>query len=301
MSDWDLGDDVPLRHKVIDYSTGELTAATVTFTVTAPDGTVTTPAVTSPSTGYYDTLVPADQAGHWTYQVLVTGAVPDDTASGSFDIGDPAPPLYVDLDTFRASVDRPDTDTSRDVYLRACLEAASRGVDAHCGRTFWRDRAVSARTYRTVGRVDATDRDGELLLVDDIAATSGLIVEVGDGVSWTTLTESEYDTEPDNATVRRKPVTGLRRVAATSCWGSSGWGTPSWRRHRRVRVTAVWGWPAVPAQVVQATQMQAARLYKRRQSPEGVTGNSEWGVIRLSRVDPDVQALLATFVLQAVG
>ena len=51
----------------------------------------------------------------------------------------------------------------------------------------------------------------------------------------------------------------------------------------------------MPAQVAQATLIQAARLYKRRESPEGVLGNAEWGSIRLSRVDPDVAALLSRF------
>lgn len=290
MSDWDLGDEVPIRHKVIDYSTGALASATVTYTVTAPDGAVSTPTVTNPSTGYYDTLGPATQVGHWTYTIFVTGAVPDDTATGSYDVGDPSPPLYVDLDTFRASVDRSDTDTTRDGYLRSCLEAASRGIDAYCGRQFWRDRAATARTYRTAGRVDASDCDGELLLVDDVATASGLIVEAGAGTSYTTLTlTTDFETDPDNAIVKRKPITGLRRV------------TGRWLTFRSVRVTAVWGWPAIPAQVVQATQMQAARLYKRRSSPEGVTGNAEWGVVRLSRIDPDVRALLEPLVLQAVG
>lgn len=299
MSLWELGDEVPIRHKVYDYSVDPpaLIAATVTVTVTAPDGTTSTPTVTTPSTGYYDALVPADQVGHWVYDGLVTGAVPDDTFSGGFDVEDPAtaPPLYVDLDTFRGSVDRPDTDTSRDGYLRSCLSAASRGIDDYCGRTFWRDRAATARTYRTAGRVDDSDADGQLLIVDDIAATTGLIVEVGTGSSWTVLDATEYETSPDNAIARRRPVTGIRRISA-GAWTSTGWSS-----YRRVRVTAVWGWPAIPAQVVQATQMQAARLYKRRSSPEGVTGNAEWGVIRLSRMDPDVRELLQPFVVQAIG
>lgn len=199
------------------------------------------------------------------------------------------PSLYVDLDTFRGSLDRPATDTTRDAYLLACLTAASRGIDAHCGRYFWQDTATSTRTFRTAGRVDASDCDGELLLVDDISTATALVVEVGDGTSFTTLAESEYELEPDNALAKSKPATALRRV--DNCWS----------RHRRVRLTATWGWPDVPAQIAQATQIQAARLYKRRSSPEGVLGNSEWGVIRLSRIDPDVQALLAPFELKAIG
>lgn len=287
MSVRDLGDQVALRHKVFD-TTGALADATVVLTAYAPDDTVTAPTVTHSGTGLYDATILADQVDRWRYRWDVSGAVPTDVSWGWFDVADPAPPLYLDLDTFRASVDRSDADTSRDDYLYACLSAASRGIDDYCGRVFYRDSSASARTYRTRGRVDASDSDGELLLVDDIATEDGLIVESGD-TSFTTIAATGYDLEPSTALVRRRPATGLRRVAG--CWS----------RTRLVRVTAVWGWPAIPAQVVQATQIQAKRLYKRRESPEGVLGNSEWGVVRLSRVDPDVQALLAPFVLQVVG
>lgn len=198
------------------------------------------------------------------------------------------PTLYIDLDTFRASIDRGEADTSRDSYLYACLTAASRGIDDYCGRYFYQDDTATARTYRTRGRVDASDCDGELLLVDDIATAAGLIVEVSnDGTTWTAVTD--FDVEPENALAKGRPINALR------CRGGR------WSNYRHVRVTAFWGWPAIPAQVVQATQIQAKRLYKRRDSPEGVLGNSEWGVVRLSRVDPDVQALLAPFVLPVVG
>lgn len=285
---WDLGDRVPLRHKVYNDA-GQLTAATVTLTVTDPDGATTTPAVTTTTAGVYDVRVPVTVAGTWVYAWTVTGTIPDDVVPGWFQAGDPAPPLYVPLDAFRGSLDKADTDTARDGYLLMCLEAASRGVEDHCGgRQFWRDRTATARTFRTRGRVDTSDSDGELLLVDDIAAATGLLVEARTGTGpWTTVTD--VDLEPDNALARRRPVTGLRRFGGR------------WSQHRQVRVTAVWGWPVVPAGVVQATQIQAARLAKRRTSPEGISGNAEWGPVRLSRIDPDVQELLRDYVLITIG
>jgi hypothetical protein len=47
--------------------------------------------------------------------------------------------------------------------------------------------------------------------------------------------------------------------------------------------------------------MQAARLYKRRRSPEGVAGFAEFGVVRVSRVDPDVAELLKPYYVPRVG
>jgi hypothetical protein len=45
-------------------------------------------------------------------------------------------------------------------------------------------------------------------------------------------------------------------------------------------------------EVAQAVLLMAARLYKRRQSPEGVAGWDEMGSVRIISRDPDVYALL---------
>ena len=47
-----------------------------------------------------------------------------------------------------------------------------------------------------------------------------------------------------------------------------------------------------PKNVQVAVTMQAARLYKRRNSPEGVTGFGDLGVVRVTGIDPDIEAQL---------
>lgn len=179
------------------------------------------------------------------------------------------------------------TDTSRDALLQSALAAASRGIDGTTGRRFYLDGSATARTYRTADRV-LSDPDGDLLLVDDIGSVTGLLVETGAGASWTAV--SGYETAPDNAVVRGRPVTALALPSGAWPGGST-----------RVRVTALWGWPAVPDEIVQATLLQASRLFKRKDSPEGITGSAEWGVVRLGRVDPDVHALIQHYVLPGFG
>jgi hypothetical protein len=195
--------------------------------------------------------------------------------------------LYTDLPTLRLAVGV--QDASSDTLLNQALSAACRSIDKHCGRRFYKDDAPSARIYRP-GRRVTWDRDGELLLVDDIADTTGMIVESGTpvGNSWTAFTD--YETHPDNALALGEPVTGLLRLA----WWFGGYGL-------RIRVTAIWGWPAVPDNVVQAALIQAARFYRRKDSPEGVLGSADWGAIRVSRLDPDVQELLSDFCEPAIG
>jgi hypothetical protein len=132
------------------------------------------------------------------------------------------------------------------------------------------------------------DADGELLLVDDIGSLTGLTVETGSGASFSAVTD--YETSPDNALADGEPITGLRLV-------SGSWGTAT----NRVRITAQFGWPAVPADIHQAALIQASRLAKRKGSPEGIIGSAEWGVRNLSRRDPDVWNLVEPYIVPGFG
>jgi hypothetical protein len=49
-------------------------------------------------------------------------------------------------------------------------------------------------------------------------------------------------------------------------------------------------------EVVQATLLLAARLYKRRLSPEGVAGWEDMGAVRVVARDPDVERLIEQHV-----
>lgn len=58
------------------------------------------------------------------------------------------------------------------------------------------------------------------------------------------------------------------------------------------RRLGVWVDPVWPPDIEQAVTLQTARLYKRRNSPEGVTGFGDLGVVRISALDPDIDQLL---------
>lgn len=194
---------------------------------------------------------------------------------------------YAELATVKAALNIEAADTSRDVLLNQAIAAASRGIDRDTGRRFWLDPAPVTRTFNPAARV-VRDEDGQRLLVDDIGDESGLVVETGSGSSYSPVTG--FETGPENAAARGRPVTSLLLTGGT--WGGRG---------TRVRITARWGWPTVPEDIGQAAQIQAMRLFRRKDSPEGVTGSAEWGVVRLSRVDPDVYALIKHFVLPGFG
>ncbi|MFF5977170.1 phage gp6-like head-tail connector protein [Streptomyces sp. NPDC012769] len=195
--------------------------------------------------------------------------------------------VYGTVAALKARLNIPSADTTPDALLQGALAAASRGIDRATGRRFWLDAEPTTRTYSTPGRVARRD-DGDLLLVDDIGSATGLLVETGAGGTYAPITG--YETSPDNAVADGLPVTGLLRVLG-------GWGTAT----TRIRVTARHGWPAVPDDVTEAALIQATRLYRRKDSPEGVTGSAEWGVVRLSRRDPDVWNLIEPYVLPGFG
>jgi len=188
---------------------------------------------------------------------------------------------YTDLATLKLALGI--TDTARDELLASAITAASEAIDQRTDRRFDLDPSPVARVFRPRGRV-VRDDDGELLLVDDIGDTAGLVVEVGSAGSWTAL--SGFETSPENALAKGKPITGLLLPAGAWPTGSG-----------RIRVTARWGWPAIPAGIEQAARIQATRLYRRKDTPEGVAGSAEWGVMRLAKLDPDVHAMTEPYVL----
>lgn len=193
---------------------------------------------------------------------------------------------YANLATLKAMLDLEVGDNTRDDLLNKALAAASRGIDRVTGRRFYLDDEVSVRVFNPADRV-VCETGGARLLLDDLGAAPTM-VETGSGSSWTAVTD--YEVGPDNALVRGLPITFLLRTSGS--WGGGA---------TRVRVTAQWGWPAVPEEIEQATLIQASRLFKRKDSPEGVTGSAEWGVVRVSRRDPDVWALIEHFILPGFG
>lgn len=217
-----------------------------------------------------------------SYTATLAGASGGDPVEVEVEVYVTSLPLYASLaqlkDLFTI------TDTDRDSVLVDKLAAASRSIDTTTDRRFYLDTAATARVINPTRRV-VQDDDGWRLLVADIGDLDDLVVEAGRASAWTDITSS-VEAEPTDAIEEGKAVTSLLRIGGTWPTGAG----------RRVRVTARWGWPAVPQGVHEATLILAARLFKRKDSPEGVLGSSEWGVIRLSRTDPDVYEQIKSYI-----
>jgi hypothetical protein len=280
---YDVGDQATLRHEV--RVSGVLTDATVVLSVTAPDGTVSTPSVTHASTGVYTAPVPVTQAGPWTYVFTMSGTVID-VAVGTFSGQNPQPPTYITLAQLKSYLRI--TDATEDDLLLGALASICREIDKFCQRRFYADLTATAREYdvHSIRRLE----------VDDFWTTTGLVVEGdygGDGTFETTIASTNYKPYPLNGIVDGEsgwPFNELRAVNVT--WPTQSL-TPG------MRVTAKWGWAAVPAPVVEATKILASETFKLKGAPFGVASFDQFGPIRV-RDNPMAAKKLSPYVRSLV-
>lgn len=194
-----------------------------------------------------------------------------------------AGPIYVTSDQLKRWLKLPSNFTDDDDLVDSALRAAHEWIYKETGnRRFDLDAVATARTFSPSRRQVPTDDGMYRFLIDDVGSAAGLVVEHGTtSGGWTAVTD--YEVGPYDALAKDEPLTWLERLAPWPCYGAE-----------RLRVTARWGWPAVPEAVVTACYIEAGRLYRRRASPEGVIAGAEWGAIRVSRSDPDAAKLLTT-------
>ena len=144
-----------------------------------------------------------------------------------------------------------------DPRLEMAIEAASRQIDAHCGRRFYTD-AGAERKFHAMTTT--------LCPVDDIATTVGLTVEIDTDADGTYATELTIDTdfllEPLNAA----PYDTIELV--------DNYYFPLGRRPG-VKVTADFGYGSTPTGVKAACIAQAKNISK-------ATGSGVFGSMQLS-------------------
>jgi hypothetical protein len=169
------------------------------------------------------------------------------------------------------------TDAVDDSLIEMSIEAASREIDSYCQRVFYLTTAT--RTYRA--------DDNFLLEIDDLTTLTS--IKTTAQTAWdTTWGTADYQLEPTNGIVGglTQPYTRIRAI---------GNYTFPIMRNVTVQVVGSFGWSAVPVDVRMACVILAQRLFKRFDSPLGVVGMGDLGAIRVSRIDSDIQALLAPY------
>lgn len=173
------------------------------------------------------------------------------------------------------------TDTVDDSLLELAVESASRQIDGHCERVFY--NGVETRIF--------TPSDSYVCIIDDVASLTTLKTSSdADGVFDITWQTSDYQLEPLNG------KSGGLVTPATQIRAVGDYTFPVDAQDATVQITGTFGWSAVPTAVRQASILLASRQYKRYDSPLGVTGFGDLGVIRVSNIDPDIAKLLEPFM-----
>jgi hypothetical protein len=178
------------------------------------------------------------------------------------------------------------TDTIDDALLELSIESASRDIDAYTERVFFNTGATAiARVY--------IPQDLYLLETDDIVSVSTIKSDsTGEGGFDLTWDEADYQLEPLNG-IAGGIVTPATRIRAV---GAKLWPIYQPRDlnagQASVQITGVFGFASIPIAIKQATVLASLRAYKRYESPTGVLGFSDMGVVRVGRLDPDVQRLI---------
>lgn len=182
----------------------------------------------------------------------------------------PTEPRYVDVSEM---FDRVNVADNRDADLmKGALVAAEIEVDTYCGRSFDRQGNKDARYFRA--------RSPRFVRIDDTIDIA--TVEVGYNTragSFTTFAGEYVNWDCNGGSI------DMLEADSSSWPHPKGW--------VKVTPTTSWGWTAVPGNVAEAVKIQALKLYRRKDAPEGVLGFEGAGVVKISRgLDSDSLTLL---------
>tara|TARA_Y100000004_G_scaffold100064_1_gene112196 strand:- start:1597 stop:2172 length:576 start_codon:yes stop_codon:yes gene_type:complete len=181
--------------------------------------------------------------------------------------------------------------TSQDTNLDNAINASSRLIDQITGRIFFKSESVQVKFF--------TPKNEYVLDVPDIATTTGLIVQLDttdDGSHNKTITlDTDFylkpldvvDLDGDNDIPYQTLVILDRR--------SSERFDPDIVKN--VKITATWGFNAVPDAIKQACLLQSSRLWKRKDSPFSTYGSGDTGERELfQKMDPDAKTLVKPYI-----
>jgi hypothetical protein len=186
---------------------------------------------------------------------------------------------YATLNQLKAAMRIPLADTVDDTLIETAIESASRQIDGHTQRRF----------YSTAATRVFTPSDSFVCETDDIVSLTALVTSSdGDGFD-TTWQTTDYQLEPLNG------VSGGLDTSYTQIRAVGDFLFPTYGAEATVRIEGTFGWSVVPTAIEQATIILAQRQFKRYDSPLGVAGFGDLGVIRVSGVDPDVAKLIAPY------
>jgi hypothetical protein len=187
---------------------------------------------------------------------------------------------YCTLNELKASLRIPVSDTIDDDLLELAVEAASRDIDQASERIFY--SLSDTRIF--------IPRDSSNTAIDDLVSVTTIKTSTSaDGAFDVTWTSSDYQLMPLNG------VAGGMTVPYDLIYAVGDYSFPQSGQEATVEVVGTWGFSSVPVAIKQATVLLSARIFKRNDSPGGVMGFGDLGVIRVGRMDPDIDKLIQPY------
>ena len=177
------------------------------------------------------------------------------------------------------------TDNIDDEILELSIEAASREIDGYCERVF----------YATTETRVFIPRDSFTCEIDDLTSLTTLKTSSTGESFDVTWTSTDYQLEPLNGQAGGL-VTPSTRIRAVGDYVFPTFEPRNVNHYEAtVQVAGTFGFTPIPTAIEQAALLLTLRQYRRYDSPLGVAGFDEMGVVRVGRIDPDVSKLLSPF------
>lgn len=188
---------------------------------------------------------------------------------------------YATAAEYKARVGK--TGSDEDAEIDAQLEAVSRLVERELGES--RDRPRIFNQSTATRRLDGS---GEaVLFVDDLVTVTTIEVDTSLDASWATsfdLSENWVLARPLDYSEKGLPITAIELLAAGNSTLATWPDAPGC-----VRITGVWGWPAVPPAITEAVVMITRHLRDLEESGFTLTlSNLDAGV----QMSPGAQAIV---------
>jgi len=256
MTTLDVGDIYVIA--VNTYDAGVLANATsVVVTVTAPDGTTSTPTVANPSTGQYTAPFTCALPGLHKIRAVATGLVC--VYTDTFYVLGTDPGFIISLSEARASLRIPSGQTIQDDDIRFLIASATPVMEDLCG-------AIIARTVTDTydgGRAQIALITAPLIDVTSVIETSG---------SGYVKTLTKQDPFSGSGFDSFGYMVDLKSGLITRT--ASGVAIPFISGTRNIQIVTIVGRATLPANLVKATQRLVRFMYQQEfqgQRPNGST------------------------------
>lgn len=244
------------------------------------------------SAGKYTLSVPCSPSiagieGLWGFEWIGTGTV-SDVQPGTWRVFPvPVSNWYCGLEELKDRLGI--SDTSDDYAAQQAIQAASTWVQEYCGQHFY--RITETRTF--------VPHDIWMINIDPLVSITALNVDPsGAGVftdAWVLNTDYQLKFGDDlynlNAAGVQRPYKKVQTIQ-TGKWFPFIY---PYSHLDRVQIIGTWGWPAVPPAVAQATLTLATQWFKEKDTPFGVAGVSDYGIIRVQQ-NPWITEMLRPYI-----